>query len=428
MILKGSQRGGATQLALHLTNAEQNEHVELHSLRGFLAQDMHGALREIQAISRGTKCQQFLFSLSLSPPEMERVPVEAFEAAIADIEAQLGLKGQPRAIVFHEKEGRRHAHCVWSRIDSATMTAIPLPHFKFKLRDISRQLYIEHGWRMPLGLTNSAERDPLNFTREEWQQAKRAGRDPKVIKTIFLDCWAISDNAGSFAQALAARGFYLAQGDRRGFVALDHQGEVYSLSRWSGVKPRDLANRLGDGSNLPTVAQTKQRIADNMTDMLQRHIGEVRREHAQARSALDEQRRRLVVRQREERQALRERQAFQEIQAARQRSRRVPKGLRAVWSWLTGEYRKIMVELERETARDQQQARAAAQLLIDRQLAERRPLQQMIRQARRQEEVGIASIQKDIANYMAMPLRAPKAEEAEPRQRNRRKTQPSMSP
>jgi hypothetical protein len=42
----------------------------------------------------------------------------AFEAAIDMAEQRLGLDGHPRAIVFHEKEGRRHAHAVWSRIDT----------------------------------------------------------------------------------------------------------------------------------------------------------------------------------------------------------------------------------------------------------------------------------------------------------------------
>ena len=42
---------------------------------------------------------------------------------------------------MHEKEGRRHAHVVWSRIDADEMKAINLPHFKVKLRDLSRDLY-----------------------------------------------------------------------------------------------------------------------------------------------------------------------------------------------------------------------------------------------------------------------------------------------
>lgn len=120
MILKASQRGGGQDLAAHLMRADENEHVSLHELRGFMADDLKGAFKEADAVSRGTKCRQFLFSLSLSPPEQERVPAEVFEKAIDRIEERLGLEGQPRAIVFHEKEGRRHAHCVWSRNRTAT--------------------------------------------------------------------------------------------------------------------------------------------------------------------------------------------------------------------------------------------------------------------------------------------------------------------
>ena len=55
MILKGSQRGGAAQLARHLLKTDENEHVEVHELDGFIADDLHGALQEIYAVSRGTR-------------------------------------------------------------------------------------------------------------------------------------------------------------------------------------------------------------------------------------------------------------------------------------------------------------------------------------------------------------------------------------
>lgn len=145
MILKGNQRGGGRQLAAHLLNAHDNEHVEVHDLRGFVADDLPGAFHEAYGVSRGTRAKQFLFSLSLNPPRDAKVSTAAFENAIASVEERLGLQDQPRAIVFHEKEGRRHAHAVWSRIDAAEMKAINLPHTKLKLRDVSRELYLEHG-------------------------------------------------------------------------------------------------------------------------------------------------------------------------------------------------------------------------------------------------------------------------------------------
>jgi len=48
------------------------------------------------------------------------------------------------------------------------MKVINLPHFKLKLKDLSRELYLEHEWNMPAGLANIKDRNPLNFDREEW--------------------------------------------------------------------------------------------------------------------------------------------------------------------------------------------------------------------------------------------------------------------
>ncbi|MEO1568887.1 MAG: relaxase, partial [Pseudomonadota bacterium] len=171
MILVGSQRGGAADLAAHLEKPE-NEHVEVHELRGFVSDTLKGALNEAYAVSRGTRCKRFLYSLSLNPPQDKAVPIAAFEAAIERVERQLGLTGQPRAIVFHEKKGRRHAHCVWSRIKGDEMKAVHLPFDHEKLMAVSRELFLHHGWDLPRGLVNRQNRDPRNFTLAEWQQAR----------------------------------------------------------------------------------------------------------------------------------------------------------------------------------------------------------------------------------------------------------------
>ena len=105
MILKASQRGGAKQLGLHLLKMEENEHVELHDLRGFAADDLMGAMQEAYAVARGTRCKQFLFSVSLNPPPDESVRVDVFETALRKIEERLGLDHLPRMVIFHEKEG-----------------------------------------------------------------------------------------------------------------------------------------------------------------------------------------------------------------------------------------------------------------------------------------------------------------------------------
>jgi hypothetical protein len=182
MILKAKERGNAPQLARYLLAMRDNDHVELHEVRGFISDDLIEAFGEADAIAWGTRCEKHLFSMSFNPPEGANASIEDFEKAIEQVEAKLGLEGQPCTIVFHEKDGRRHAHAVWSRIDRERMWAINLNHYKIKLRDVSRQLYLEHGWNMPRGLEDRILRDPLTFTRKEWRQAQRAGLDAKELR------------------------------------------------------------------------------------------------------------------------------------------------------------------------------------------------------------------------------------------------------
>src|SRR5262245_59141204 len=141
MIIKAKERGDGRQLGHYLLRTDTNEHVEVHSLRGYSSDHLPTALQEIDAVAKGTRAKNCLFSLSLNPPPGERVPVEKFESAIEAVERKLGLEGQPRAVVFHEVDGRRHAHVVFSRIDAERMVAIQLSHYKLKLRDVSKQQF-----------------------------------------------------------------------------------------------------------------------------------------------------------------------------------------------------------------------------------------------------------------------------------------------
>ena len=113
MICKGSQRAGGLDLALHLLNDRDNDHIEVHEIRGTAAQDLTGALLEIEASMACTKAEQAFFSVQLSPPKGSEIEHDtaAYERAAALIEKKYpDLANQPRVIVFHEKEGRRHGH------------------------------------------------------------------------------------------------------------------------------------------------------------------------------------------------------------------------------------------------------------------------------------------------------------------------------
>jgi Relaxase/Mobilisation nuclease domain len=81
----------------------------------------------------------------------QRKPSPCLATAAERAESALGLKDQPRAIIIHEKNGRRHAHVVWSRIDPEQMKALNLPYFKNRLSELPQDLYLEHGWELPEG-------------------------------------------------------------------------------------------------------------------------------------------------------------------------------------------------------------------------------------------------------------------------------------
>lgn len=382
MILKASQRGGGKQLGLHLLKTEENEHVEVHEIRDFVSRDVVAALKEAYAVSKGTKCKQFLFSVSLNPPQQERVPVEVFEAAIDRIEERNNLKGQPRIIVFHEKEGRRHAHAVWSRIDAETMTARNLPFFKMKLRDLSRELYLENGWKMPRGLMNTRETDPRNFSLTEWQQAKRIGRGAGELKELMQECWAVSDSHAAFAQALSARGILLARGDRRGHVAITPEGEVLSVARYTGKTSKDVRARLGDPNNLPSVPEARTQLANDLSEAFKRHLREANEQKHLEITPLNELRRAMAELHRQERTILRNRQTERWTQESRARGNRFDLGVKGLWSRLTGKFAEIQKRNEREALAALSRDRDQRQSLIDGQMKDRQVLQVEIKAVR----------------------------------------------
>jgi hypothetical protein len=402
MIFKASKRSGGRQLGAHLLKTEENEHVEIHDVSGFVSESVIGAMNEAYAAARGTKCQRYLFSMSLSPPAHESVRVETFEKVIGDIEERLGLTGQPRVIVFHEKEGRRHCHAVWSRINAETMTAIDMPFFKTKLQALAKEVYLENGWAMPKGFANPKLRDARNFSLDEWQQAKRAGLDPRELKAAVQDCWKQSDSASAFASALEERGLFLARGDRRGFVAVTIDGDVFALARMIDAKSKDVASRLGDPAKQRSVEETKQFIGEQIAPRLSRYIGEAKRIAHHNMQPLIAKREALKVQHQAERQAFDTRLETRFNEEQRIRASRLRKGIAGAWDFLTGRYFKTRKQNEIESKFSRERDSHERHALIHAQHKDRQALQELIKENRRKEAERILGLYRDAASFRRM--------------------------
>lgn len=416
MILKGSQRSGGRQLGLHLLKTEENEHVEIHEVSGFVSDTVMGAMNEAYAASRGTRCRQYLFSLSLSPPAHESVRVETFEKALADVEERLGLTGQPRIVVFHEKEGRRHCHAVWSRIDAETMKAKELPHFGLKLKSLAKQIFLENGWNMPRGYESARLRDPRSFSLDEWQKAKRADIDPRELKAAVNDCWKRADSAKAFAAALEERGLFLARGDRRAFVVTTLDGDVFAISRMIPEKLKVIAERLGDPARLPSVAETQQRIANEIAPRLSSYIAEAKRIARHNMQPLVAKREALKVQHQAERQAFDKNLETRWNDEQRIRSSRLRKGIAGAWDFLTGKYFKVRKQNEMEAKFARERDSHERHALIHAQHKDRQTLQDLIKDNRRKEAERILGLYRDAAKFRRM--REGEAERDKDRGRN----------
>ena len=414
MILVGNQRGGAQRLARHLLSPE-NEHVHVHEISGFTAETLPGAFNEAYAVSRGTRCKQFLYSMSLNPPEGRAVTDEDFEQAVTKAEARLGLTGQPRAIVFHEKEGRRHCHAVWSRIDAEQMKAIPLSYSKSKLQEVSRELFREHGWQMPRGLMERGQADPRNFTLEQWQQAKRVGRHAGDLKRAMQDAWAVSDSRVGFEAALQDQGLKLAKGDRRGFVAVSYEGEVLAVSRYVGKKVKEIEARLGKPAELPSVEDTKRLMAREMTPVMQGYLREAEKRTDTRMKPLLARKTELTERHRTERDQLRQRHEQRAQAEAQDRASKLRSGLFGLWDRVTGKRAKVVLENEKQAEAARQRDATERAEMIKRQLHQRHMHQIPIKQERARHVKEMTQVHRELARYRKEGREPPQTEQ--PKQR-----------
>lgn len=400
MMPNASQRGGARQLARHLLNTNDNDHVEIHSLKGFMSNKLTDALCEIHAVSKGTQCRKFMFSLSLNPPEHASVPIQAFEDAIKQVEKRLPLKDQPRAVVFHEKEGRRHCHIVWSRIDGHEMTAIDLPYYKERLMEVSRKLYLKHGWDMPQGYIKRQARDPSNYSLAEYQRAKRHGLNAYEVKESLQDAWALSDCKTSFIQALRERGFWLARGDRSPYVILDHMGEIHPLASSLGVRVKQLKERLGQAGDLQTVMQAKAIIAHEMTPTFKQHVKEAKNTYAVHSQRLVEKLEAMKAEQKAARKLLLTQQHTRWLIEQERRQQRFARGFARLWQWASGKTSRIRKQNEQDLETANQRDEAELHKLRITQLTERKKLKSRFATMKERYIDLLKDLYQDIAQYI----------------------------
>jgi hypothetical protein len=268
MIIKGKSRAGPQQLATHLGNAEKNERVSLVETRGTIAQDLRGALVEMDALAAGTRCQRSLYHAAISPEPPHVLTPEQRAEAIDALETKLGLDGHARVVVMHEKLGRQHIHVVWSRIDLEKMRSVSDSHNFRKHEEVARDLERRFGHDRVQGAhheRDGVERPDRTPSRAELQQQERTGITGKRVKEEVTAAFRASDGPEAFRAALQEKGYTLAHGDRRDYVILDQKGGIHSLARRiNGMKAADLREFMSalNPESVPSIEEARELIAE----------------------------------------------------------------------------------------------------------------------------------------------------------------------
>ncbi len=270
MIIKGKSRAGPSQLARHLGRADTNERVELLEL-AWGGTSVQEAFRDWQVISEGTKGRLGLYHANIDPDAKYAMTRDQWLRAVEVLEEELGLQGQPRAVVMHEKNGREHIHVVWARTDMDTMK-LRSDSMNYQAHErASLRLEQEFGHEHVPGKHAKRDREAqpdfptAEAQHDEWQQSERGGMNHRERKAQVKGLYEASDTGPAFKAALEDAGYVLARGDRRDFVILDTDAKVHSLGRQlPGVTAKDLRAFMADidPDSLPNVKEARAILRD----------------------------------------------------------------------------------------------------------------------------------------------------------------------
>ena len=258
---------------------------------------------------------------------------------------------------------------------------------------------------MPEGLQTNGGKNPLNFSLAEWQQAKRIGLDPREIKQVFRDAWERSDNLNALGNALQERGYFLAKGDRRGFVAVDVNGTIYSLPKWIGEKTKAVTQKLGSPDKLSPVSDVRAYIKSRVTDRLKSYIAETRAKHARDVQPLADQKAELISKHRAERKALKDGQEKRWQEETKARLSRLNGGLRGLFDRITGKNSKIKSQIEVEAYQALKRDQEQRDNLVVTQSKDRRTLQSRFVALRSKQKEDRKILARSIGQFMTQRKR-----------------------
>ncbi|MGB9154483.1 MAG: relaxase/mobilization nuclease domain-containing protein, partial [Alphaproteobacteria bacterium] len=257
VLIKGQSIKCSQSSRDHYLRGAENERITVREVLGFATKNPDEALRMIEMSAKGTKCKKPLYSAKINP-ETDRIwNKDEIRAAVDLLEENLGLKGHPRVVVEHKKNGRIHFHVLWSRFHPDGGAARNMGNDYAAHQKTQRQ--IEKTLKLRPMMARGRD-----FKKSEVEWAKRYGFDIFKLREQITADFNKGKSGQEFMAALKDKGIVLCRGDKSQFVIILPWGQHKALSSMIHGRPTKAVLRRSfadiDISKLPTVAEGKAQV------------------------------------------------------------------------------------------------------------------------------------------------------------------------
>ena len=270
--IRGHSFKGAGAYYLHDKKADTSERVGWTYTHNLPTQDAEKAMKVmaftamhsdqlkrnsgIKLTGRKSKLGEvYSFALGWNPeqkPNKDEMLQSSFETL-----DKLGLSEHQAVMVYHQETDHPHVHVICNLVNPNTGKMakvyndyLVLSEWAEKKEKEDGKVYCEERV-INNKIRNGIEPEPTELSKRDQKRAEKKRR-----KELVQELYSHSDSGKAFSSALALNDLTLAQGDRRGFVIVDKNGDIHSVSRMlKGISNAEMKQRLNDLDLLPNAKE-----------------------------------------------------------------------------------------------------------------------------------------------------------------------------
>ncbi len=277
---RGHSFKGAAQYYLHDKNAQTDERVawtHTHNLPtndpqkgfGWMAHTAIHAdrLKHEAGVSKtGRKSTAgVVYSFSLSWHPDQNPSQETQQQAALDTLTKLRLSDHEAIVIAHRDEAHPHVHIICNLVHPENGKVAVPSYDRLTLSKWAENLERADGEILceQRVINNQRRREEAKKDR---QLALIKHKEAQLKKAVAIeDLYHRSDSGKAFQAALDEIGYTLAKGDRRGFVLVDKEGTISSLSRQiKGQRAKDIREYLKDIDTLPDAKDVSNTLKNDL--------------------------------------------------------------------------------------------------------------------------------------------------------------------